>query len=157
MFKVTASLVICLSLMGCNRNQQAEAPAPVVASAPACNCPQQMAAAVPVVAPVAHRQRHRHHRHSVDEIASYADSISEHSGSSWSPESGSEADDSDGAERAQTEVHTESAAWIDGYGRGHYGSVEAPDDSNPATLTPVDARRRLAPWHAYNADCDRDR
>ena len=151
MFTVTASLAVCLSLMGCNRSQQAEAPAPVVAAAPACNCPQQVAVA-PSASAVVHR--HRHHHHSLDEIASYAESISQHSGSSWSPDSSSGAEYRDDAQSAQAEVHTESAAWIDGYGRSHYADASTSDDSNPAALEPADARRRLAPWHAFNADCD---
>jgi uncharacterized lipoprotein NlpE involved in copper resistance len=152
MFTVSASLAICLSLMGCNRNQQAQMQAPVVAATPACNCPQQ-AVATAVAAPVAHR--HRHHRRSGHAVSDYSESYSSEFERSYSPESSSAMEYGGDAEGGQSEVHSESAAWIDGYGRAHYAGAAAPDDSNPAVLTAEDVRRRVAPWHAYNADCDR--
>lgn len=156
MLTFTASLAIGLSLMGCNRNQQAQVQAPVATAAPACNCPQQAVAAA-VSGPVmhSHRRHHRSEHATPDYSESYSSkTYSSGSESSYAPESDVATEYGD-AEAGQSEVHSESAAWIDGYGRAHYAAAAAPDDSNPAVLTAEDVRRREAPWHAYNVDCDR--
>jgi hypothetical protein len=157
MFTVTASLVICIGLMGCNRNQQAQAPAPapVAAVAPACNCPQQAAAATAASTPVRHRHS-RHHSWSAHENSSYSESYSDNSESSYSPGPGSAGEYDGAANVEQTfSAQAEAAVWVDGYGRSHYASAAASDDANPAILTAEDSRRRLAPYHAYNSDCDK--
>lgn len=152
MITVTASLLICIGLLGCNRNQQVQAPlpAPVVAAAPACNCPQQVAATAPVVRRI---HRHRHHAWREHESSSYSQSQEAESSYSSSSDSASEYDGA--AESEQSASEPQAVAWIDGYGRSHYGSASASEDSNPAALAPADVHRRLAPWHAFNADCDR--
>jgi hypothetical protein len=50
----------------------------------------------------------------------------------------------------------QSGIWIDGYGRGHYTTdARESDDGDIADLTAKDIHRRLAPYHAYNVDCDK--
>lgn len=161
MFAVTANLLICTSLCGCNRNTQAQAPvpAPVVAAAPACNCPQQGAAAVPAV--ISHRHRHHYRAWSEHESSSYPESHSwgDESASSYSGSSSETDEDNAPAESGSSsdEVQARAAVWVDGYGRSHYEGASASDDTGPAALTAADINRRHAPWHAYNSDCDRTR
>ena len=158
MFTVTASLLICFGLLGCNRNQQTQAPAPVVAAAPVCNCPQQTASAAPIPAAAKHRHRH-HHSWSAHENSSYSDSYSADAYSPPPTEAGGETEDGNDAYSAPSAVtaQADAAVWVDGYGRSHYGAAFASDDANPAAVAMEDVRRRSAPWHAYNSDCDRAR
>ena len=44
-------------------------------------------------------------------------------------------------------------AWVDGYGRSHYGSADAAQDA--AAPSPDDDHARRSPWHGWNSDCDR--
>jgi len=156
MFVVYGSVLICVSLFGCNRSQQAQAPvpAPVVANAPVCNCPQQTAAAAP--AATTHRHPRHHHAWSERESSSYSESYGAESESSYSPASDSagEYDGTPESEQTTGEAHAEADLWVDGYGRSYYASAAASDDTNPDALTAEDVRRRHAPWHAYNSDCD---
>jgi hypothetical protein len=168
MFTVTASLLICGSLMGCDRHPQTEtpAPAPVAAVAPVCNCPQQAAAAAPVVERHRHRWHHRHwHGGNISHEALWSDH--ETSSSSYPP-----ADESDYAGSSEASGSDDRMAgapipppppgiaqggvWTDGYGRGHYTEdAQQADDGDVAELTGKDKNRRLAPYHGFNSNCDR--
>jgi hypothetical protein len=156
MFTVTASLLICAGLLGCDRSQPVQASGPVpVAAVPACNCPQQ-AAAAPVTTP----RKRRHHRRvwHGHESASYSESHSPASESSSGSSSSDAGEYDTTAESGQSadEAQAEGAVWIDGYGRSHYEtSASASEDDNPGAVAAADVGYRLAPWHAYNANCDR--
>ena len=183
MFMVTASLLICVGLPGCDREQRTETSthASVAATAPVCNCPQQAHAPTPIVK----RHGHRWHRHWNGGSMSHETSWSEHESSSpsYSPSDASgyatENDSSDesnmmagapippprsaapfpppppGAVLPPPPPETQGSVWIDGYGREHYAEDAQEDDGNYAALTAKDGDRRLAPWHAYNVDCDK--
>ena len=158
MFTVTASVLICVALFGCNRSQQAQAPvpAPIVRCRPVCNCPQQTAAAAPVATDAStdiiimhgastkvHPIRNPTARRKTAPIRRLRIAQREYDGAA--------------GEQSAGEAHAEAALWVDGYGRSHYASAAASDDTNPAALAADDVRRRHAPWHAYNSDCDKDR
>lgn len=155
MFTVTASALICVSLLGCNRSPQMQAPVPtpIAAAAPACNCPQQAAA----VMPVAPARKHRHHHRGWGEHQSNSYSYGSQNEDSYPSLPNEDAEHGAGqGELSAGEAQAEAAIWIDGYGRSHYAmDVSASEGDNPGAQTATDIRRRLAPWHAYNADCDR--
>ena len=169
MFRVTAGLLICFGLCGCNRNHQAQttAPATVAATAPACNCPRQAAVPEP---PVTHHRHHvdrRWHRESLSHEASWSESTStSYSSSDESGYSDARDNQSDGMagapipppppDASYPPPQAEGGVWVDGYGREHY-AMDTPeaDDGAVAELTEKDIRRRLAPYHAYDVDCDR--
>jgi len=156
MFTVTASLLICAGLLGCDRSQPVQASGPVpVAAVPACNCPQQ-AAAAPVTTP--RKRRHHHRAWHEHESGPYSESYSSESESSPGSSSGDAGESDIAAESGQSsdEAQAEGAVWIDGYGQSHYEtSASASEDDNPGAVAAADVSHRLAPWHAYNANCDR--
>jgi hypothetical protein len=130
-----ATILACLGLAGCDN--PASTPAPTVqAVAPPCNCQPQNEPAGQAAPP---RATYRHHRH----WSSYAHrdysesySSSSQSRSTYQSESGDE-----GASRSNAEEN----AWVDGYGRSHFVATAS---------AASDDRARLAPWHAYDVDCD---
>ena len=89
--------------------------------------------------------------------SSYSQSYGSEEDSAYSPDSDSATEYDGAVEQSAGEANAEAAVWVDGYGRSHYTSAEASDDTNPAALTADDVRRRRAPWHAYNSDCDKNR
>ncbi len=75
-------------------------------------------------------------------------------GSSMSDDERTRADLHEQRREAAGRMPAGSEAWIDGYGRAHYETESADADINPAELTTDETDRRLAPWHAYDSDCD---
>jgi hypothetical protein len=178
MFAVTVSFLIGASLIGCDRFQkaQAPAPAPVAAAVPVCNCPQQAQPSTPPVK----EHRLRSHRHWWHGKRSYQEARwSSHENSSSSYVSSTEpgytvaSDASNASEMMESasippqphgapfpppppDAQAQASVWVDGYHRGHdMADAQELDDGNSATLTAKDLHRRLAPWHAYDVDCDR--
>lgn len=155
MFMVVASVLLAAGLFGCNRTVQAPVAAPVVAVTPP---PPAVAPAAPAAAEVLHRHHRRHYAWRSHESASYASySESESASSDTSreyapppPDSESESDGDYGPPPPPPQ-----AAWVDGYGRSHYGSADPSQDENPATPNREESHARRSVWHGWNSDCDR--
>ncbi len=152
----TVSVLICAGLFGCDRGQNAVAPLPAQVAAVPCNC-QQPLAQPPSMAPVdtsyaqpSRRHGHRHHYEAQDE---YSES-SASSGSSESYSSSEESSEQHEYSDENTEGESESAVWVDGYGRSHYMEGGSPDeDDRSGEHDGRETGKRLDPWHGYNSKC----
>jgi len=153
MFMVVASVLLAVGLFGCNRAAQAPVAAPVVAIAPPAAIPPPPPAPTPVVETLRHHRHRAWHAQSAS-YQSYGDedsSYSESEGDSDSAYVPSAENDSDAY--AQSAAPPDEPAWVDGYGRSHYGSAGAAPDI--AEASPDDDHARRSPWHGWNSDCDR--
>jgi hypothetical protein len=129
-----AALVSGCDELGLGRHT-AQAPAP-----PPCHCvaapaPIQQVASTPP--PAAHHP-HRHHAHAYAQ--SWARQYQEPQSPSYSSESRSY------YEGEESAASHESEAWVDGYGRSHYGEAHV-------TRVAADTHERRDPWHAYKSKC----
>jgi hypothetical protein len=150
MFMVVASVLLAVGLFGCNRGAQAPVAAPVVAIAlPPAAVPPPPAAPAPEIRHRAHRRHYAWRSHERASYAGYSESEYEQSSREYSPPSYGEA-----APYPPPPPSQQQSVWVDGYGREHYGSVDASQDENPAELSREDRHTRRSPWHGWNSDCD---
>ena len=174
MFKVTASLAICVGLFGSDQSLEAQASVSmrVAAAAPVCNCPQLARAIAHTIKGHKHRlHRHRHGGNNAYHEVLWSDRESSASSYSSSDDSDySSANDASGNGDAMAGAaipppppntpyppsQAQSGVWVDGYGRGHYSEdAQESEGGDVADLTAKDTHRRLAPYHAYKVVCDK--
>jgi len=143
------SLLACAGLAGCD-NSSTTPPANVQAAVPPCNCETQ----TPPAQTAATSSQARHHR--VRHLSSYSYSeYDEHQSAYSSNQSADSSSQSQSYSYSEAESSEDAArrenAWVDGYGRKHYAAA-ASSENGP----PVDDHVRLAAWHGYDAECDKN-
>lgn len=169
MLTAALGVTLCFTLFGCDQNpQQAQTAAatPVAVAPPApCNCQQAaVTAAVRVTRHRGYRHSYRHRGHTLSEFLAYSTPGSSYSDSeSSSVREYRPGDETRYSEARYSETRGGSAqyqqgakaeAWVDGYGRAHYGDYGPPDDEAPGMISRKDERERARPWRGYNSKCD---
>lgn len=165
MFMVVASVLLAAGLFGCNRTVQAPVAAPVVAVTPPPSVVLPAAPAAPEILPRPHHRHTAWRAHESASYASYSESESESGSSDYSREyAPQDRSDSYGGSESDSDAAAyppppppPQAAWVDGYGREHYGSADPSQDENPDTPNREESHARRSPWHGWNSDCDERR